>query len=67
MAELQCGCYFVTSGVSSSITFCPLHKAAPDMLKILELYAFLGDFEGRPSDKVLLNMARAVVTQAKPT
>ncbi len=62
----DCGC---ESGLLG-ITYCPMHKAAPAMLAVMEV--LIADMEGRAEfykaqpETRHLNMARRALAQARP-
>lgn len=47
--ELACGCKILTTGLTGAIDFCPLHKAAPDLLWTLQ--SAVGDLLPTPPDE----------------
>lgn len=66
----SCGCHYTTD--DDGVHFCPMHKAAPELLKICEtvrehmvlLMAGLGELT-QPSDVDITNALEAVIAKAK--
>ncbi len=34
--QLDCGCTATNTGLSAGITYCPLHRAAPELVEVLK-------------------------------
>jgi len=65
IASLPCGCKFISreyaNGEYGAIDFCPLHKAAPDLLEALEEMTDLAERAGFETVE-----AREIIAKARP-
>ena len=60
---LDCGCSLTFSGYTCSLTRCPVHKAAPELLEACE--DVLADFDDIQVTQASMNKMRRAVKKAR--